>query len=98
MAQSRKARPQVEALGDRVLLAAGISLDSGVVRILGTDAADRATVTLAADRVAVTLSGRVGTTRTFDRAGVQLVQFRGLGGNDRFVNATDIPAQAFGGS
>jgi uncharacterized protein YkwD len=95
----KKARPQLEQLEDRTLLAGNISLNpaTGVLTIRGTAAADRATVSVTATQVSVTISGGARGSATFAASQVQSILFLGNAGNDRFLNYSNVAAWVFGG-
>src|SRR5262245_47076756 len=101
-----QAKPQVEQLNQRCLLASGIAFNpaSGIVAITGTPQADRVIVQSqghgAGERIRVQLTTPgVGTqVRFFSAAQVKDIQFQGLGGNDVFRNDTAEKSTAWGGA
>jgi hypothetical protein len=89
-------KPSLENLEEWVLPAGGLSLNAatGVLTLRGTDANDRAAVTLLGDRVQATLASGSRVKKTFSRELVREIVFLGKGGNDRFLNGTDIRSRA----
>jgi RTX calcium-binding nonapeptide repeat (4 copies) len=95
-------RPSLEALEDRQLMAAGITLAAatGVLTIEGSNAAERADVKVVNDvsgsrMVQATLNFR---NQRFAATQVKAIVFRGEGGNDTFTNYTAIASTAYGGT
>jgi Ca2+-binding RTX toxin-like protein len=94
-------RPTLDVLEGRDLMAAGISACGAVVTIEGAAVADRAEVNpLVPGWVHITLDAPAGGVVEFAQAcptaGLTLV-YRGLGGNDAFVNNTAVNSMAQGG-
>jgi RTX calcium-binding nonapeptide repeat (4 copies) len=90
------ARPALERLGDRQLLA-GITFDTATFAVVidGSTGPDVARVDyLDATRVVVTLTGV--PQQIFTRAQVNAVRFYGYGGNDSFFSSTAIATTAWG--
>ncbi len=95
----------MERLEARTLLAADIGLAGGMIEITGTEFNDAAEVYVSEDQVVVGLSQRDDTgavvaqlQQSFDLSGVQGIVFDGQAGDDTFVNDTDLPSVALGGS
>jgi Ca2+-binding RTX toxin-like protein len=97
---SRRARPQVELLEDRQLLAGSVALNpaTGILTVRGSSAADRAVVSAAGGLVTVSLSGGAHGSGQYAAAQVRGIVFVGNSGNDRFVNNSAIACWAFGGA
>jgi len=103
----RHARPvgsrlRPERLEGRIVLHHPVSIEFSttdrVLHIMGTDAADKASVSERGPSLVVTLTTPEGEfTRTLPRAAVRRIMFDGFGGNDEFTNDSRIPATAFGG-
>lgn len=84
-----------QSLESRNLLA-GISFDSGVVTVIGTESNDISIVSVSsATQINVSLNGFA--TQTFTTSAVSKLVFLGLGGDDFFRNQTNLPVQASGG-
>ncbi|MEM9410521.1 MAG: calcium-binding protein [Planctomycetota bacterium] len=83
-----------QVLEPRQMLAAGITFDAGTVFIEGSNDNDSVQVNLNGDWVIVTMTG--GFEESYDLSTVDLIRFRGLDGDDRFTNNTNINATAFG--
>ena len=82
-----------EKLESRELLAS-ISLDGGTLLISGGHDAERVMVTQNNSTVTATLNGQ--NSESFALNDVDLIRFVGRGGDDTFVNRTDIQSRAFG--
>lgn len=89
-----------DALEGRKLLAAGITLAAGQLKIQGSTGNDVATVaTNGSGQVVATLVTDQGTeTRTFAPGAVGSIFFLGDAGDDSFENNTAIPSDVFGGA
>lgn len=98
--RNRRRRPVVtrhgiEYLENRTLLSATLDSATGQLFVSGTSAADEAVVEPAdVNSVRVVLNG---VESVWPAANVQLIDFSGGSGNDRFENRTAIPARATGG-
>ena len=88
----------VESLEGRVVLTASIGFDArqGIVSIMGTEAADVASVSQQGRNIVVSLPGIA--SKTYRSAQVRLVDFKGFGGDDSFTNNTSIRSRADGGA
>ena len=88
----------VETLEGRVVLTASIGFDTrlGIVSIMGSEAADVASVSQQGKNLVVSLTGV--TSKTYKVSQVKLVDFKGLGGDDSFTNNTTISSRADGGA
>lgn len=75
-------------------LLASISLNGGELLLGGSSAAEVGSVSVSGDEVTASLTGV--DTMSFPVADVDSIRFVGLGGDDRFTNATSIPSFAFG--
>ena len=84
----------LEQLEDRTLLAGSIFLSGGVLTIRGTSWSDRVTVNPSGSQVRVSGMRQV---QVFDASQVQSILFKGIGGNDRFTNNTNISCNVYGG-
>ena len=91
----RRSRCHYGVLEPRMLLA-GISFDSatGEVLVVGTNNDDTVLVTPQNNQVTVSL-GNI-EQQTFDASSVSAVRFRGLNGNDTFVNNSNLDSFAYG--
>jgi uncharacterized protein YkwD len=88
-----RARPQLEQLEDRQLLAGHIAFNpaQGIVNVQGTRRNDTVTVSMVAgNNVRVRLSGGGHALGFFPGSQVHEVVFQGNGGRDRIVNRTNI--------
>lgn len=87
----------VENLEGRIVLTASIGFNArqGLVSILGTEAADVATVNVQGRNVVVSLTGVA--SRTFKASQVRFIDFKGFGGDDTFTTNTSIRSRADGG-
>ena len=84
-----------EPLEARQVMAAGITLVDGTVYIEGTN--DRDTVDIVmTNETTVSVSMTDFETETYQLSQVNKIRFRGLDGNDRLTNRTDIDLVAFG--
>src|SRR5262245_22462470 len=93
-------RPLVEALENRTLLAADITLDPATQTLVieGTADADVVWVEQDHDTIIVTCSdGGAITQESFDEDDVAQINFFGRGGDDRFLNDTHKRSAAYGG-
>ena len=88
----------VETLEGRIVLTASIGFDTrlGIVSIMGSEAADVASLSQQGKNVVVSLTGV--TSKTYKVSQVKLVDFKGLGGDDSFTNNTAIRSRADGGA
>jgi uncharacterized protein YkwD len=101
--QRHRARPLLEPLEDRQLLAGQLLLDTatGLLTINGTAGADQVRVTLQNRSVIARLTsndGRVAQQRSFSPLQVLGIFFQGFEGSDRFLNDTAIPSTGYGGA
>jgi Ca2+-binding RTX toxin-like protein len=95
------ARPWVESLEDRNLLAPVVSLDlgTGILTINAPKQGLQVTVNAAGPEVLVALGGKGGSgTEVFDASLIHEIVFHGGRGNDTFVNNTAVPSMAKAGS
>jgi hypothetical protein len=104
---ARKARPGLEPMERRDLMAASIVLDSsGVLNLFGTPQHDRAEVSIQGNSLVATLDssavsgpGAVYVNldhKVFTPSSVKMVIFYGSDGDDSFANNTAIRSQALG--
>jgi Ca2+-binding RTX toxin-like protein len=94
------ARPQVEPLEDRSLPAPLVSFDpgAGILAVNAPKAGVQATFNAWGQDLVLLLGGKGGHgVEVFDASMVNLIVFRGGGGNDAFVNNTSITSVAFAG-
>jgi RTX calcium-binding nonapeptide repeat (4 copies) len=96
--QQHRVRPTVEGLEERVTPDVTDGLNNGVLTILGTSGSDRVFVTTARGQIIVTHDGTSGPQDAFNASQVKRVVFVGMGGNDLFMNRTNVSATAIGGS
>jgi Ca2+-binding RTX toxin-like protein len=95
---------QLEALERRNVPTATVSLQGQVLMIQGDDTADTVVVAQQGKNIIVlgTVQAASGGTSTmplvFSRSSVHTIFFDGAGGNDIFVNATNLPSIAMGGA
>jgi uncharacterized protein YkwD len=102
--QTRKARLELEALEDRRVLAASISLSptGGVLTVIGSEYADAARVALSNGQVVATLnytdaSGEAHALEaTYALTQVKSIVFKGGTGDDVFINDTALAVTAWG--
>ncbi|MDX1945874.1 MAG: hypothetical protein SFU86_10795 [Pirellulaceae bacterium] len=94
----RKRQPRTlrfQQLEGRSLMAGDVYTSGSMLCIVGTEAADVATVTSNGTTINVNLNGKTTVWRT---TGLSSVGFWGYGGNDTFANNTGAPCVAYGGS
>ncbi len=90
----RRFRPVLEPLEARAT-PAGITFRNGIITVRGTNLDDKCIVSMAGERVKVRLAGGVSITKKFAEA--EEIRFFGLGGDDRFINNTELPSSFAGG-
>jgi len=96
-----ESRLHCESLEGRIVLTAGISLDTttGTLGIMGSETADVSIVRYEGVNVVATISNTSGTiTRSYRSSDVKAINFAGLAGDDTFTNNTAIPSTALGGA
>src|SRR5262245_19605040 len=97
--KANPSRLNLECLEDRANPSAEFVLDNGVLRVEGSDQADRLFLNPGdgGTVVVVLQSGATTTSATYLRSQVQSVAAALHGGNDTMVNNTDVPTLAEGG-
>lgn len=96
-----ESRLHCESLEGRIVLTAGISLDTttGTLGIMGSERADVSVVRSEGVNVVATISNTSGTmTRSYKLSDVKSIAFSGFAGDDTFTNNTAIPSTALGGA
>ncbi|MEI8317962.1 MAG: hypothetical protein WCH79_08445 [Planctomycetia bacterium] len=96
-----ESRLHCESLEGRIVLTAGIGLDSttGILAIMGSVTADVSVVRNDGVNVVATISNAAGTTtRSYKSSDVKAITFAGYAGDDFFTNNTAIPSTASGGA
>lgn len=94
--RSKRNKQQVptEALEQRQLLTADVSLQDGVLTITGTASDDAVQITAEGEHVVVV---QVGSFEPFPAAQVKRIEFMGHAGNDEFHNQSPLPSSLNGG-
>jgi uncharacterized protein YkwD len=99
--RTRSARPELEPLEDRQLLAAHIAFDAlqGVVNVQGTPGFDRVVVSYGRhDTIKVSMSGRAHGLAFYPRPLVREVVFHSNGGRSALADRTQVPLVQVGPS
>ena len=96
--RKRERRLQLQKLDNRKLLAAdvSISLEEGLLSIIGSDQSDHVSVKYTENGQQIVLTVNERTPQSYDAGLVNAIQFDGGKGDDTFVNQTAIPATADG--
>lgn len=95
-ASRRRPQLSVESLSDRIVPATGILRNSlGIVTIEGTAGNDQSNISVSGSDVTISLNN---TSTIFSVSKVRGLVFKGLNGDDTFINNSGIPSQAFGGN
>ncbi len=95
-ASSRRSQLTVESLSDRIVPATGILRSSlGIVTIEGTTGNDQSNISVSGSDITVSLNN---ISVSFPMSKVRGLIFKGLNGDDTFINNSSITSKAFGGN